>query len=466
MDYEKKYNEALERARTEYKNHESFNGFREMLLHIFPELKESEDELTWLKNYISEEAYSLSMDIRDNEDRIKLKKLQKSLAWLDKQGEQHPKFRIGDTIKKKSTGDIVTISVVDLKNREYRLSNTGFIPFKYEHLWELIERNPTDKVEPKFHEGDYVVDIDCGKVLRISEVLSKGYTFKNGDYSSFDSADKEYRLWTIQDAKDGDVLVDCNKDESILMFRGIGNTKWDDVIDYHCYYSCFRKAFCVQKGVEHWGDTNDHKLKPATKEQRDLFFQKMKEAGYEWDIVKKQLITLNHFVDNNDMVEPKFKIEKGKWYVCIKDLFNDYADKGFRKGDIYLSTHDGKLIPSNSNVPTEIVCPDIYFREWTIDDAKDGDIIYAESKFNSFDFIEIFSSLENGNFWGYCDVSSDSDIYSDKLEYWEFDNDKGFVELDRYNFYPATKEQRDLLYKKMKEAGYEWDAENKKLTTL
>ena len=53
-------------------------------------LKESEDELAWLKKYIKEEAYFLSMDIRDNEDRIKLKKLQRSLAWLEKQGEQKP----------------------------------------------------------------------------------------------------------------------------------------------------------------------------------------------------------------------------------------------------------------------------------------------------------------------------------------------------------------------------------------
>lgn len=44
MDYEKAYKEALNRAREEYKTHESFNGFRVMLLNIFPELEESEDE--------------------------------------------------------------------------------------------------------------------------------------------------------------------------------------------------------------------------------------------------------------------------------------------------------------------------------------------------------------------------------------------------------------------------------------
>lgn len=85
MDYKNKYNEALERARELSKTITGAN-----YEYIFPELKEEEDELTWLKNYISEEVYYLSMDIRDCEDRLKLQKLQKSLAWLEKQGEQKP----------------------------------------------------------------------------------------------------------------------------------------------------------------------------------------------------------------------------------------------------------------------------------------------------------------------------------------------------------------------------------------
>ena len=32
--------------------------------------------------------------------------------------------------------------------------------------------------------------------------------------------------------------------------------------------------------------------------------------------------------------------------------------------------------------------------------------------------------------------------------------------------YPATKEQRDLFFKKMHEAGFEWDAERKQLKKL
>ena len=89
MDYEKKYNEALKRARELSKTTTGAN-----YEYIFPELKETEDELTWLKNYISEEAYYLSMDIRDSEDSIKLQKLQKSLAWLEKQGNKDSQVTI------------------------------------------------------------------------------------------------------------------------------------------------------------------------------------------------------------------------------------------------------------------------------------------------------------------------------------------------------------------------------------
>ena len=34
---------------------------------------------------------------------------------------------------------------------------------------------------------------------------------------------------------------------------------------------------------------NNNKVYPATKEQRDFLFQKMKEAGYEWDDDEKEL---------------------------------------------------------------------------------------------------------------------------------------------------------------------------------
>lgn len=157
-----------------------------------------------------------------------------------------------------------------------------------------------------------------------------------------------------------------------------------------------------------------------------------------------------------DKIEPKFKIEKGKWYVCIKDLLDDYANKAFNKGDIYLSIQDGSLIPSNSNVPYKVVCPDTYFRNWTIQDVKDGDVLACNNGWSC-----IFKTLVNDEtFSSYCFMDSTKwfcgtgGCHTLKEE---------FVKAYNGKIYPATKEQRDTLFKKMKEAGYEWNAAKKVL---
>lgn len=159
---------------------------------------------------------------------------------------------------------------------------------------------------------------------------------------------------------------------------------------------------------------------------------------------------------NADEVKPKFKIEKGKWYICIKDLLDNYANKAFQEGDIYLSTQNGNLIPSNSNVPYEIACPDTYFRDWTIQDSKDGDVLVDKIDEEPNDFIYIFKECDqNLGFWSHCYL----DTYINKFHEGEHHNN--------YNVgVPATKEQRDLLFSKMKEAGYEWDAGKKELKKI
>lgn len=90
----KRYDEGLEIAKKNYISAQDLcedvgiECFKNTLENIFPELKESENELSWLTRYIEEDIYILSMDIRDNEDRVKLENLRKSLAWLAKQGKQ------------------------------------------------------------------------------------------------------------------------------------------------------------------------------------------------------------------------------------------------------------------------------------------------------------------------------------------------------------------------------------------
>lgn len=157
-------------------------------------------------------------------------------------------------------------------------------------------------------------------------------------------------------------------------------------------------------------------------------------------------------VDNTNKVEPKFKV--GDWIVwqdkCYKVNYNGCGYELVDQNGLSTSLEYGNI--------------DENARLWDITkDAKEGDIIYAESKFAIFDFIVIFSKLENKNVWVYCSVCSDDDYYGDDLDHWEFDSDKGFIDLDSYKFYPASKELCDILFKSMKENGYKWDADKKEL---
>lgn len=172
----------------------------------------------------------------------------------------------------------------------------------------IIKTHPDYKelelpVEPKFKVGDWVVKKD-------------GTTFYGGNYAEqitiieseewdkriwFSSTtwlqENDIRLWTIQDAKDGDVLVTTKIRSCPFIYR---KTNYNNNLAY--YYAgidgngdfcegCLKRTLC------HFGSVSD--VIPATKEQRDLLFSKMKEEGYEWDVDKKEL---------RKIIEPKFKV--------------------------------------------------------------------------------------------------------------------------------------------------------------
>ena len=145
--------------------------------------------------------------------------------------------------------------------------------------------------KPKFKVGDWVVNNNGEPQL--SQVISRSWpnskikraTNNLEIFINTATLDKQYHLWTIQDAKDGDVLVD---EVGIILFRKIGNDKYADVLDYHCA-ALTRGEFKIQKGLSYWGTPKDEHLRPATKEQRERFFAAMHDAGYEWDSEKLEL---------------------------------------------------------------------------------------------------------------------------------------------------------------------------------
>ena len=172
-----------------------------------------------------------------------------------------------------------------------------------------------DRIVPKFKVGDWVVFAN-GNVERITNVGTHGYTFDDGDYLLHENCDKQAHLWSIADAKDGDVLVvplpkEYEAGEQIFIFKGINNRDYvDNCIEYYCRIC--QGVFYENKNG--YMGTTSGTFYPATKEQRDTLMKAMRDAGYSFDLEKKELKKIEHDVQLTEFEE------------AVKDLMNDYRD--------------------------------------------------------------------------------------------------------------------------------------------
>ena len=285
-----------------------------------------------------------------------------------------------------------------------------------------------------FNVGDWLVSVDDEGVLSTEQIVEfhgndtnkyVDLVDTNGCHIVFPKTElnKSYHHWTINDAKDGDVLT-LNDDVFIYAHR----KQLYSIAVAHC--------FVDSDGGFHFDGEFGHTEKgnsihPATKEQRDIFFVKMKEAGYKWDAENKELTKIISFNEGDWIID---RNSKEVFYV------NKVLDETYEVIDI-----DGQ----DYRIPFYIVNDNNIYRKWLFLDAKDGDVLATDN------YIYIFNGLDNFNkktINYYC-------IFDKK------DWNLKLVDTKIYNevldSIPATKEQRDLLFKKIKDEGYEWDNEKK-----
>lgn len=232
-----------------------------------------------------------------------------------------------EKIKKESEYPIVIITKhgnnSDIKSDgryygEYDDGECTLFPSKDQRDWSKFtapwyngknEQKSADKIEPKFKVGDWVVrDDTIAQIVNIQEQYYVGLDINGKDFvsSRFLNGDKIH-LWTINDAKDGDVLAlswleDKNLWEKIIIFKkyhseGIKGFNMPCVEGYGNTFKNGKMAFTEK--VPYYSKTWTCNLHPATKEQRDLLFQKIKETGYKWNT------ETNTF---EKLIEPKFKV--------------------------------------------------------------------------------------------------------------------------------------------------------------
>jgi len=283
----KAYEEALERAKKWYNapNIDKMPTYGNRIIEeIFPELiEENEDEkirkelIKFVKvNIPNEERYIAWLEKQGNPTEINPSEFDLRLNKLLKQFETLPKEELASSLS-------FYLNVVqnDGTYREEKQGEQNLIMAKSPQLG----KQKSDNNELKFKVGDWVVEngVNGNPVQITSFEEDKGVGikvwFSNGTGTWVDYL-KGYHKWTIEDARDGDVLAD---NLGVILFKSIRD---NNVINYYAYLS---GIFSVQKDEEYWGYAVNCALSPATKEQRKRFFAAMHNAGYEWDAEKKEL---------------------------------------------------------------------------------------------------------------------------------------------------------------------------------
>ena len=256
INYKEKYEKALERARV-YWETDNDNTLdikaKGTMEHLFPELAELGDE--------SIRKRIIALVNAHGQGRFK----ENMLAWLEKQGKDNnflKSIKVGDMLVKSPDGILI---------------NLGQSDRALEH---------SDNVEPKFKAGDWVVwddKISChvDNIYQGKESLMYTITDTNNMNRSYSvkSFDNNAHLWSIEDAKDGDVLAE---DSCIFIIQKLG----DNNTVAKTYFTLYDDGDFDSDTMLYF-DINS--TKPATKEQRNFLFQKMKDAGYMWDVEKKEL---------------------------------------------------------------------------------------------------------------------------------------------------------------------------------
>ena len=384
-NYKKKYEDALERAKYWANNPTVWNS-DDICQKIFPEIVEKNEKI----------KACIGMCLTDaDEQRFKDHdtSLKECLGWIEKQ-----------------------VSPDMVANAYLRGCN--------DTETKLCEKQKSEKTEPEFapKPGDWLINKTNATIIQIVESNNGYYNYidQNGQQkiSYLGYIEWDFRPWTIQDAKDGDVLAE---DSCIFIIQKLGDK------------STIAKTYCA---LFNDGDFYDGTMlcfdvdstKPATKEQCNLLFQKMHEAGYEWDDEKKEI-----------KKTPKFKV-------------GDFVTDGVSTLKI-VKIEDNMYIDDDGDA-VEFDAMHKYYHLWSINDVKCGDIL-AFDEYSNKDVSIALAMYKNKNkrynnaFDSYCQVGYDGKFYN------------GGRCISCGNIHPATKEQRDLLFEKMHESGYEWDNEDK-----
>lgn len=170
----------------------------------------------------------------------------------------------------------------------YNLTSCIGFECDYIELSELDKLLSEKQDEPKFKVGDWITTKEYTTPLLITNVDADNnkyeVRFPSCDIKGFpkiDYIDNLYRLWTIKDAKDGNVLVSGN---SIFIFKEeyMGGKP-------AAYCGTINGQFYQAEG----GCWTNEPCRPSSRGDLDFLLRVMRDRGYQFDFINKELKPLS-----------------------------------------------------------------------------------------------------------------------------------------------------------------------------
>jgi hypothetical protein len=290
----KAYDEALEKAVKMHRNYKGrVRAVDVVIEEVFPELKESEDER--IRKELLEHCKNQAKPYIQTGN--KCPQIQSWIDWLEKQGEKK-----------------------DINYKDEGIVEAG------------KDTSVLDKIDPKFKFGDWIfieqIDNIINGPYKIKEVNYYGYVLDNiREIVLPFTTEHCMRLWTIQDAKPGDILV--NDFNIIFIFKEIK----DNLCISYCYAIDRENGIVIDSLEEREvGDIDIVKFSPATKEQQDILSQKIKEEGYELDPNK---LTLKKIDQDNISEDQEQAIHNAIFSLNEQEGYITKLTKMFMAGVLY-----------------------------------------------------------------------------------------------------------------------------------
>ena len=132
---------------------------------------------------------------------------------------------------------------------------------------------------PKFNVGDWVFATNDGEGPWLITAITDNYyklqdTQENETGVAQITIDNKYHLWSLKDAKPGDVLISENDKHPFIFKKFLGYAP-----SAYCGIDTTDSIYISDEDRPWTRDT----VRPATYEERQLLFNKLEEKNYKWD---------------------------------------------------------------------------------------------------------------------------------------------------------------------------------------